>query len=937
MKTKLLLILSLAFNFNCIFSQDYALFQPQKMYHYERVVSDIQYIYSVYIDSVATEGSVTSYFHYKQVVLNPNDVLETQCLNRNSWFSSRINMDTQDGTFIITSDGRTITFMSQAALDEDWQMFVQSDNQRLRAKVTSIYTTELFDEEDEIKEITLFHVNADGEPITGAYNEKKILLSKSHGLVSTFGFLHFSYFNSSPTYYNLVGFEEKGFQPLKEDELYLFEVGDFVYYKNENNVIEVNKVLESTITPNSRTFVFETIKGGEYIPERTVTYEITPGRFYLTGQFSETTFESQQYVFRNYIKNDRKYFMGMNSSIFNENNQCWLSSPPEFSVYGQNFHVDYAEKLGHTLIKKADFASEPYYDYWGYVYSNYSETAYFFSEMVYYKSTDDEFGTYQHPLAGFSIQSKIHSCDGVIDFELHEDWISSITWEFPSGETYSEQFISHTFTEEGEYLVKAHVNYAFGDTVFEKTVYVGNYNLDFKFNSAFEFVSCNEYLFKDLTPVVEERTWTFPNGDEFDAADLNYTFSDTGWYSVNLNSKLGFCEGNKVFQVYIGATEFPIAPQCIASQSYGTDLYYFNFMGKYFTSLNSSPTLDKFMHGCNQFRACAGEQVSFTTQFLNYYLYEVDYNLWNPWYKEINYSLWIDSNNDGIFQEDEMLVHHESDWFGDYNPCCDSGYEFMIPVNTVRGVPLRMRLTSGTDPCSGQSYDFSMIVQGEIATVELVDDLLVSSNENVSYSWLNCQNNNLIDGEISSTFQPQENGSYALVINDGTCNDTSECHTYCGVTPVSVTQIDNTLISNNENVTFTWLNCQDGSLIENEVSSTFEPQENGSYALVIYDGLCYDTSACFTFSNLSFQNKDKNQVVNIYPNPTSGLLKVVFTSAGTKSRVIVHDLVGKQVAFIDEPEGNHLEVDMTKLAKGIYLVDVFIDNNLVKTEKVVKK
>lgn len=64
------------------------------------------------------------------------------------------------------------------------------------------------------------------------------------------------------------------------------------------------------------------------------------------------------------------------------------------------------------------------------------------------------------------------------------------------------------------------------------------------------------------------------------------------------------------------------------------------------------------------------------------------------------------------------------------------------------------------------------------ATAEVTreDNTLIASQDNASYQWLNCGNDNQpIEGETSQSFSPQEAGSYAVMITTEECMVVSEC------------------------------------------------------------------------------------------------------------------------------------------------------------------
>lgn len=60
-------------------------------------------------------------------------------------------------------------------------------------------------------------------------------------------------------------------------------------------------------------------------------------------------------------------------------------------------------------------------------------------------------------------------------------------------------------------------------------------------------------------------------------------------------------------------------------------------------------------------------------------------------------------------------------------------------------------------------------------TVEQNNLLLTSNQNNAAYQWINCENNTPIQGATDISLQVEENGSYAVAIENGSCQDTSDC------------------------------------------------------------------------------------------------------------------------------------------------------------------
>ncbi len=78
-------------------------------------------------------------------------------------------------------------------------------------------------------------------------------------------------------------------------------------------------------------------------------------------------------------------------------------------------------------------------------------------------------------------------------------------------------------------------------------------------------------------------------------------------------------------------------------------------------------------------------------------------------------------------------------------------------------------------------------------------------------------------------------------------------------------------------------------------------------------------------------------IVSVYPNPTVGPLTVVVSNdvSGMPGRVIVHDLSGKEVYTVPFVMGSAIDMNVSGLEKGVYLVSVQAGGNVTGGERVV--
>jgi hypothetical protein len=121
------------------------------------------------------------------------------------------------------------------------------------------------------------------------------------------------------------------------------------------------------------------------------------------------------------------------------------------------------------------------------------------------------------------------------------------------------------------------------------------------------------------------------------------------------------------------------------------------------------------------------------------------------------------------------------------------------------------------------------------------------------------------------------------------------------------------------------------------------------HGLFYYDRLCYQDNS---FGTIQFSEKPcnfsgidgieefgKNSLVNVYPNPVSGVLTIEVKAMGPKESYLkITDILGaeKRHTNCDSLEGK-INVDLSDLTPGIYFLQLFDKGKLVATEKIIKQ
>lgn len=159
----------------------------------------------------------------------------------------------------------------------------------------------------------------------------------------------------------------------------------------------------------------------------------------------------------------------------------------------------------------------------------------------------------------------------------------------------------------------------------------------------------------------------------------------------------------------------------------------------------------------------------------------------------------------------------------------------------------------------------------------------------------------------------------------------------CSVTPLCTVDVttaldDATITATATGLTYQWIDCSDNSIIVGETGVSYTATVSGSYAVIITDGTCVDTSTCVTV-NISSLNDNDFAGVKIYPNPVKEVLHIS-NENGTLQSVEVVSATGS-IVYSSTISSSNFTVNTAQLNAGVYFVNVRTENS-AKTFKVIK-
>jgi len=124
-------------------------------------------------------------------------------------------------------------------------------------------------------------------------------------------------------------------------------------------------------------------------------------------------------------------------------------------------------------------------------------------------------------------------------------------------------------------------------------------------------------------------------------------------------------------------------------------------------------------------------------------------------------------------------------------------------------------------------------------------------------------------------------------------------------------------------ISYQWIICPGfTNATGTSTAQSYTPSVNGSYAVIVNDGLCSDTSACVVMSTVGINELGNNTSLSVYPNPSNGVFTVGSTTEG--SFLIVNEL-GQIIQTVKLTANNNFNANIEGLNNGMYFL-VGVDN-----------
>jgi hypothetical protein len=270
---------------------------------------------------------------------------------------------------------------------------------------------------------------------------------------------------------------------------------------------------------------------------------------------------------------------------------------------------------------------------------------------------------------------------------------------------------------------------------------------------------------------------------------------------------------------------------------------------------------------------------------------------------------------------------------------------------------------------------FNLVIDTLNTAVAQNGKTLTALTNGAVYQWIDCSGHTVLQGETGQTFTAVSNGLYAVILQKGSCKDTSSCYsvtsvctntassvnsascfgfkspsgkhtwTKSGIYPdtipnaggcdsiitfnltidtvnIGVIQTGQVLSASVSGAAYQWINCIDDSIIQGATGRIFFPNANGWYAVIVQQNNCIDTSACFNVSGVGTTENVHPSGIEIFPNPATREITILTDPNMIFSGFRVLNTAGQTLIESAQAADGRFNLDISDLCPGLYLLEI---------------
>jgi len=201
---------------------------------------------------------------------------------------------------------------------------------------------------------------------------------------------------------------------------------------------------------------------------------------------------------------------------------------------------------------------------------------------------------------------------------------------------------------------------------------------------------------------------------------------------------------------------------------------------------------------------------------------------------------------------------------------------------------------------------------------------------NIDLTILN-ESNSSIDTSVCSNFlSPSGNYSWSssgtyldTLLNAIGCDSIIQVNLTIASPSDSIINSNNILIAYTDSANYQWLDCDNNfSPIVGEINQTYQPTQNGNYAVEITINNCTDTTNCALVTLSAINGESADSEILVFPNPTENWIKVNIDEQWP-IKIELYDQLGRQLLSTSNPI-----LYINEFPKGVYFLKIRYQNKI---------
>ena len=129
----------------------------------------------------------------------------------------------------------------------------------------------------------------------------------------------------------------------------------------------------------------------------------------------------------------------------------------------------------------------------------------------------------------------------------------------------------------------------------------------------------------------------------------------------------------------------------------------------------------------------------------------------------------------------------------------------------------------------------------------------------------------------------------------------------------------NTLTANATGLQYQWIDCATNQPVSGATQQSFTPTYNGSFAVIVTNGNCSDTTSCTSVSHVSL-NELSQGALSVQPNPTNGIVTINGLNPSVQNRIILYTISGEVLTEMMTTE-SEVQLNLELYAPGMYFIN----------------